>query len=83
MEFEKAVLLSIRKWALSCAHNYKIAIPIKAVEPVLKEFPQHAEHKKELIAVAREICTEINLMKDHQIRDELHKHSSNETVVFG
>jgi hypothetical protein len=83
MEFEQAVLISLKKWALKCAHNYKIAIPIKAVEPVLKEFPQHMEHRKELIAIARDICTEINLMKDHQIRAELEKHTSNETTVLG
>ncbi len=82
MEVEEAVEVSIRKWALDCAKKHKIAIPAKVMPHILKEFPQYAPHKKELMENVREICTQVNAMKDKQIRDEYEKHTFEGTTIY-
>ena len=82
MEIEEAVEVSIKKWALDCAKRHKIAVPAKVMPQVIREFPQYAPHKKELMENVRDICTQVNSMKDKEIREEHEKSTFEGTTIY-
>lgn len=82
MESDEALKTSIRRWALKCAHKYRFAIPNKVIVNVLREFPMLEDEKGDLMENVRDICTEVNKMKDTDIARELHENSADETLIY-
>jgi len=82
VEDSKEFRHNIRKWALKCAHEVRFAIPAKVIVNVLREYPALVDEKGELMNIVREVCTEVNKLKDKQIEKEMHKYTYEETTIF-
>lgn len=59
-DFSDPVLLSIKKWTLKNAHDYKLAIPGKVISRVIGEFPDLKSDMKTLMARIIEECKRVN-----------------------
>ena len=82
MEVDEALYLSMRRWAIKCAHRYRFAVPNKVIVDVLKEFPRLEDERGELMDEVRKVCTEVNKMKDTQIAKEIEEKNSGDTIIF-
>ena len=82
MKVDEALYLSMRRWALKCAHKIRFAVPKEVIVGVLKEFPKLEDDRGELMEEVRKVCTEVNKLKDTEIAAELERNSGDETVIY-
>jgi len=83
MKVNEALYMSMRRWSLKCATQFRFAIPNKVIEHVLLEFPKLAKQRKELMDEIRKVCLEVNKLKDSEIRKEIDEIFFEDTVIKG